>query len=51
MGMEIYFHAFLTLILDEGKWLALRSDRFTPKERVPDTHSVGGWMDTELGWV
>jgi hypothetical protein len=30
--------------LDEGEWSALRSGRFTPRERAPDTHWIGGWV-------
>jgi hypothetical protein len=29
--------------LDGGEWSALRPGRFTPTERVPDTHWIGGW--------
>jgi hypothetical protein len=28
--MEVQFHSFLTLELDEGKWLTLRPGRFNP---------------------
>jgi len=34
----------LTSALDEDEWLALRSDRFTAKERAPGTHWIGGWV-------
>jgi len=36
---------FLTSALDGGDLSASRSDRFTPKERAPDTHWIGGWVD------
>jgi hypothetical protein len=36
---------FLTLALAGGEWSALRPGRFTPKERAPGTHRIGGWMD------
>jgi len=26
------------------EWLAPRSDHFTPGQRVPDTHWIGGWV-------
>jgi hypothetical protein len=34
----------LTLILDGGEWSASRPGRFTPKERAPGTHWIGGWV-------
>jgi hypothetical protein len=34
----------LTLALDEGEWSASRSGRFTPRERPPGTHWIGGWV-------
>jgi hypothetical protein len=37
-GVEIYLHAFLTLILDESEWSALCPCHFTPREIAPDTH-------------
>jgi hypothetical protein len=33
-----------TSALDGGKWSALRPGRFTPKERAPGTHWIGGWV-------
>jgi hypothetical protein len=34
----------LTSALDEYEWSALRIGRFTPKERAPETHWIGGWV-------
>jgi hypothetical protein len=34
----------LTSALDGGEWSALRLRRFTPRERAPSTHWIGGWM-------
>jgi hypothetical protein len=34
----------LTSALDGGEWSASRPGRFTPKERAPGTHWIGGWM-------
>jgi hypothetical protein len=34
----------LTSALDGGKWSASRPSRFTPKERAPGTHWIGGWV-------
>jgi hypothetical protein len=43
-GVEVYLHAFLTSALDGGQWSASRLGRFTPKERAPSTHWIGGWV-------
>jgi hypothetical protein len=34
----------LTSGRDGGEWSASRSGRFTPTERAPGTHWIGGWM-------
>jgi hypothetical protein len=34
----------LASALDGGKWSASRPCRFTPRERAPGTHWIGGWM-------
>jgi hypothetical protein len=34
----------LDLVLDGGEWSASRPGRFTPRERSPSTHWIGGWM-------
>jgi hypothetical protein len=34
----------LTPALDGGEWSASRPCRFTPKERAPGTHWIGGWV-------
>jgi hypothetical protein len=36
----------LTSALDGGEWSASRTGRFTPRERAPGTHWVGGWVGT-----
>jgi hypothetical protein len=36
---------FLTSALDGDEWLASRPGRFTPGERAPGTHWIGGWVD------
>jgi len=33
-GVEVYLHAFLTLVLDGGEWSASRPGRFPPKEML-----------------
>jgi hypothetical protein len=34
----------LTLALEGGEWSASRPSRFTPRERAPGTHWMGGWV-------
>jgi hypothetical protein len=34
----------LTSALDGGEWLASLPGRFTPRERAPGTHWIGGWV-------
>jgi hypothetical protein len=41
--MKVYLHTFLTLALHGGE-SASRLGRFTPGERVPGTHWIGGWV-------
>jgi hypothetical protein len=39
----------LTLALGGGEWSASRPSRFTPKERAPGTHWIGGWVGHSAG--
>jgi hypothetical protein len=34
----------VTSVLDGGEWSVSRPGRFTPGERAPDTHWIGGWV-------
>jgi hypothetical protein len=34
----------LTSALDGGEWSASRPGRFIPRERIPGTHWIGGWV-------
>jgi hypothetical protein len=34
----------LTSALDGGEWSVSRPGRFTPRERAPGTHYMGGWV-------
>jgi hypothetical protein len=34
----------LTSAVDGGEWSASRPGRFTPRERAPGTHWIGGWV-------
>jgi hypothetical protein len=40
---------FFTSALAGGEWSASRSCHFTPAERAPGTHSVGGWVGPRAG--
>jgi hypothetical protein len=48
--MKIYrkvdaeIHFCLTSALLGGEWSASRPGRFTPGERAPGTHWIGGWV-------
>jgi hypothetical protein len=35
---------YLASALDGGEWSASRPGRFTPKEKAPYIHCIGGWM-------
>jgi hypothetical protein len=50
-GVDLWMHVFLTSALVGGEWLASRSDRFTPGERVPDTHWIRGWVAPDPVWI
>jgi hypothetical protein len=39
----------LTSALDGGELSASRTGRFTPRERAPGTHWIGGWVGTRAG--
>jgi hypothetical protein len=34
----------VTSALDGGEWSASRPGRFTPRERAPGSHWIGGWV-------
>jgi hypothetical protein len=42
-------HIFLTSALVGGEWSPSRPGRFTPGERAPGTHCIGGWVDLRSG--
>jgi hypothetical protein len=48
-GVDVQIHVFLTSTLAGGEWSALRPGRFTPGERAPGTHWIGGWMGPRAG--
>jgi hypothetical protein len=39
----------LTPALDGGEWSASYPGRFTPRERAPDAHWMGGWVGPRTG--
>jgi hypothetical protein len=41
-GVDVQTHIFLPSALAGGEWSASRPDRFTPGERAPGTHCIGG---------
>jgi hypothetical protein len=48
-GVDVYVHIFLTSALFGGEWSASRLCRFTPGERAPGTHWIGGWVNPRAG--
>jgi hypothetical protein len=48
-GVDVQIQIFLTSALDEGEWSTSRPGRFTPGERAPGTHWIGGWVDLRAG--
>jgi hypothetical protein len=43
-GVVVEIHVFLTSALVVDEWLASRPCSFTPGERAPGTHWIGGWV-------
>jgi len=41
----------LTSSLVGGEWSASRPGHFTPRERAPGTHWIGGWMGPRAGLI
>jgi hypothetical protein len=48
-GMDVLIHIFLTSTLAGGEWSASSYGRFTPGEKAPGTHWIGGWVDSKAG--
>jgi hypothetical protein len=48
-GVDVFTHIFLTSALVGGQWSASRPGRFTPGERAPATHLIGGWVGPRAG--
>jgi hypothetical protein len=49
VGVDGQIHVFLTSVLFGSEWSASRPDRFTPGERAPGTHYIGGWVGPRAG--
>jgi hypothetical protein len=45
-GVNVWIQIFLTSALVGSEWLDSRHYSFTPGERAPGTHFIGGWVDT-----
>jgi hypothetical protein len=48
-GVDVYIHVFLTSALVGGELSTSRLGRFTPGERAPGTHWLGGWVGPRTG--
>jgi hypothetical protein len=48
-GVDVQVHIFLTSALAGGQWSASGPCRFTPDEKAPGTHWIGGWVDSRAG--
>jgi hypothetical protein len=48
-GVDLLIHIFLTSVLVEGARLASCPCRFTPGEKTPVAHWIGGWVDPRGG--
>jgi hypothetical protein len=49
VGVDVYIHIFLTSALVGREWSTSRPGCFTPGERAPGTHWIGGWVDLRAG--
>jgi hypothetical protein len=48
-GMDVQIHIFLTSALIGGEWSPSRPCYFTPGERAPGAHWIGGWVASRAG--
>jgi hypothetical protein len=44
-----YIHPHFLDLNSGGEWSASRPCRFSPGERAPGTHFIGGWVDLRAG--
>jgi hypothetical protein len=47
--VDVYIYISLTSALGGGEWSTSRPGHFTPEERAPGTHWIGGWVDLRVG--
>jgi hypothetical protein len=47
-GVDVWIHVFFTSAL-VGEWSASRNDHFTPEERAPGIHWIGGSVGPGTG--
>jgi hypothetical protein len=48
-GVDVEIHIFLTSALVGGEWSGSHPGYFTPRERAPGSHWLGGWVDPRAG--
>jgi hypothetical protein len=48
-GVDVQIHIFLTWALVGGEWSPSDRYRFTPGEKWPGTHWIGGWVGPRAG--
>jgi hypothetical protein len=48
-GVDVQIHIFLTSALVGGEWSTSHPGCFTPKQRAPGTHCIGGWVGPRAG--
>jgi hypothetical protein len=48
-GVDVQTHVFFTSALVAGEWSGSHQGRFTPGERAPGTHWIGGWVGPKAG--
>jgi hypothetical protein len=48
-GVKIQFHSLSISSAAGSKWSAARLGRFTPRETIPSTRSVGNFVDHRVG--
>jgi hypothetical protein len=47
--VDVYIHIFMTTTVVRSEWSASRPCRFTPEERAPSIHCIGGWVRPRAG--
>jgi hypothetical protein len=49
MVSEVIAAPFLTPAIDRRQWSGSRPCRFTPREKAPGIHFIGGWASPRAG--